>query len=215
MNKVQLNSERAQLIMEKNTTLPVFRRMTKSGGITIPAYLRRSFEMEPKDTYEIKILEDGDILLHKVDGFCPITGETTNLININGVMISADVLFTLKELDNVTIQSLIQTREEIDYNILVKKLDLKNKLRELEAQKLEDEKKLLDAEKKMDVVRKKRPNKNKKTTTTKPEKLKARASKKEVAEILKMFEEGATVTKISKVMGITKERVQKAVDTGK
>lgn len=212
MKKVQVNSERAQLIMEKDTTLPVFRRMTKSGGITIPAYLRRAFEMEPKDTYEIKILEDGDILLHKVDGFCPITGNNTNLVNINGVMISADVLFTLKELDNETIQSLIQSREEIDYNILVKKLDLKNKLRELEEQKLEDERKLLEAEEKKKSANKSR---SRRKTTKKETKLKVRATKKEVAEILKMFEEGSTVAKISKVMGITKERVQKAVDTGK
>lgn len=212
MKKVQVNSERAQLIMEKDTTLPVFRRMTKSGGITIPAYLRRAFEMEPKDTYEIKILEDGDILLHKVDGFCPITGNNTNLVNINGVMISADVLFTLKELDNETIQSLIQTREEIDYNILVKKLDLKNKLRELEEQKLEDERKLLEAEEKKKSAKKDKPRRK---TTKQDTKLKVRATKKEVSEILKMFKEGSTVAKISKVMGITKERVQKAVDTGK
>lgn len=212
MKKVQVNSERAQLIMEKDTTLPVFRRMTKSGGITIPAYLRRAFEMEPKDTYEIKVLEDGDILLHKVDGFCPITGDNTNLVNINGVMISADVLYTLKELDNVTIQSLIQSREEIDYNILVKKLDLKNKLRELEAQKLEDKRKLLEAEEKKKAAEHSR---GRRKTTKKETKLKVRASKKEVAEILKMFEEGSTVSKISKVMGITKERIQKAVDTGK
>lgn len=212
MKKVQVNSERAQLIMEKDTTLPVFRRMTKSGGITIPAYLRRAFEMEPKDTYEIKILEDGDILLHKVDGFCPITGNNTNLVNINGVMISADVLFTLKELDNETIQSLIQTREEIDYNILVKKLDLKNKLRELEEQKLEDERKLLEAEEKKKSAKK---DKTRRKTTKQDTKLKVRATKKEVSEILKMFKEGSTVAKISKVMGITKERVQKAVDTGK
>ena len=169
MKKVQVNSERAQLIMGKDTTLPVFRRMTKSGGITIPAYLRRAFEREPKDTYEIKILEDGDILLHKVDGFCPITGDNTNLVNINGVMISADVLFTLKELDNETIQSLIQTREEIDYNILVKKLDLKNKLRELEEQKLEDERKLLEAEEKKKSANKSRPRRK---TTKKETKLK-------------------------------------------
>lgn len=212
MKKVQVNSERAQLIMEKDTTLPVFRRMTKSGGITIPAYLRRAFEMEPKDTYEIKVLEDGDILLHKVDGFCPITGDNTNLVNINGVMISSDVLYTLKELDNVTIQSLIQSREEIDYNILVKKLDLKNKLRELEAQKLEDKRKLLEAEEKKKAAKHSR---GKRKTTKQETKLKVRASKKEVAEILKMFEEGSTVSKISKVMGITKERIQKAVDTGK
>lgn len=212
MKKVQVNSERAQLIMEKDTTLPVFRRMTKSGGITIPAYLRRAFEMEPKDTYEIKVLEDGDILLHKVDGFCPITGDNTNLVNINGVMISADVLYTLKELDNVTIQSLIQSREEIDYNILVKKLDLKNKLRELEAQKLEDKRKLLEAEEKKKAAKHSRC---KRKTTKQDTKLKVRATKKEVSEILKMFKEGSTVAKISKVMGITKERVQKAVDTGK
>lgn len=212
MKKVQVNSERAQLIMEKDTTLPVFRRMTKSGGITIPAYLRRAFEMEPKDTYEIKVLEDGDILLHKVNGFCPITGDNTNLVNINGVMISADVLYTLKELDNVTIQSLIQSREEIDYNILVKKLDLKNRLRELEEQKLEDKRKLLEAEEKKKSTKNKR---GKRKTTKKETKLKVRATKKEVSEILAMFEEGSTVSKISKVMGITKERVQKAVDTGK
>lgn len=212
MKKVQLNSERAQLIIEKDTTLPVFRRMTKSGGITIPAYLRRAFEMEPKDTYEIKVLEDGDILLHKVDGFCPITGNNTNLVNINGVMISADVLFTLKELDNETIQSLIQSREEIDYNILVRKLDLKNKLRELEEQKLEDERKLMEAEEKKKSIKK---SNSKRKTTKKETKLKVRATKKEVAEILTMFEEGSTVSKISKVMGITKERVQKAVDTGR
>ena len=214
MKKVQVNSEIAQLIMEKDSTLPVFRRMTKSGGITIPAYLRRAFEMEPKDTYEIRVLEDGDILLHKVDGFCPITGDNTNLVNINGVMISADVLYTLKELDNTTIQSLIQSREEIDYNILVKKLDLRNKLRELEEQKLEDERKLMEAgEKKKSAEANK--NKRKPRTTKKKTKLKVRATKKEVAEILKMFEEGSTVSKISKVMGITKERVQKAVDTGR
>ena len=212
MKKVQLNSERAQLIIEKDTTLPVFRRMTKSGGITIPAYLRRAFEMEPKDTYEIKVLEDGDILLHKVDGFCPITGNNTNLVNINGVMISADVLFTLKELDNETIQSLIQSREEIDYNILVRKLDLKNKLRELEEQKLEDERKLMEAEEKKKSIKK---SNSKRKTTKKETKLKVRATKKEVAEILTMFEEGSTISKISKVMGITKERVQKAVDTGR
>ena len=212
MKKVQVNSEKAQLIMEKDTTLPVFRRMTKSGGITIPAYLRRAFEMEPKDTYEIKVLEDGDILLHKVDGFCPITGDNTNLVNINGVMISADVLYTLKELDNVTIQSLIQSREEIDYNILVKKLDLKNRLRKLEEQKLEDERKLLEAEEKKKSTKN---NSNKRKTTKKGNKLKVRVTKKEVSEILEMFEEGSTVSKISKVMGITKERVQKAVDTGK
>lgn len=212
MKQVQINSERAQLIMEKDTTLPVFRRMTKSGGITIPAYLRRAFEMEPKDTYEIKVLEDGDILLHKVDGFCPITGDNTNLVNINGVMISADVLFTLKELDNVTIQSLIQSREEIDYNILVRKLDLKNRLRELEEQKLEDERKLLEAEGKKKSAK---TNKSKKETTKKEAKLKVRITKREVSEILEMFGEGNTVSKISKVMGITKERVQRAVDTGK
>lgn len=221
MTKINLENENVQLEIDKEIAhFPVVKTMTKNGSITIPAYLRRMYNIRHKDKYELRLQDNGDILLKRIDGVCPITGKTDNLVNINGLMISADILYTIKDLDNITLNSLIQTREEIEYNILKRTLEIKNKIRELKQQQLEEERQLLKAKKKADKAK---PNKktNKKSSNVEPKKnskepkLKKTANRKEVSQILKMDMEGIPTAEISKRMGIEVQRVNKAIETGR
>lgn len=69
------------------------RKMTKSGGITIPAAVRKELGFEGKDLFTIEVDRlTGDVMLRRIKGKCILTGETDNLVEVNGRYISYAVL---------------------------------------------------------------------------------------------------------------------------
>lgn len=86
--------------METNTIgyrhVKLSRKMTQTGGITIPAVIRKELGFKGKDLFTIEVdRQTGDILLKRVKGTCILTGETDNLIEVNGRYISYEVLSEL------------------------------------------------------------------------------------------------------------------------
>ena len=80
-------------ILEGQRHVTLSRKMTKSGGITIPAAVRRELGFEGKDLFTIEVDRlTGDVMLRRIKGKCILTGETDNLIEVNWRFISYAVL---------------------------------------------------------------------------------------------------------------------------
>jgi len=65
------------------------KRISKGGGITLPASLRRDYGIAPGERVEIAPQPNGDILIRRTEGACMFTGEERDLINYKGRLISA------------------------------------------------------------------------------------------------------------------------------
>lgn len=117
--------EKYQLEVETNNSLEYIRKLTKSGGVTIPAPLRRLLGWEGKDTVSVEYnFELGEITIKRVKGKCPITGDTENLINFNGVYISDKIVSLIQKLGaDVYDYSLLE--DEVD--LVISALQLKEK----------------------------------------------------------------------------------------
>lgn len=51
------------------------RKVTKQGGITIPAYIRRDQDIAHGDKFKIYVLSNGDLHLEKITGRCTRCGN--------------------------------------------------------------------------------------------------------------------------------------------
>ena len=59
------------------------KKVSKSGSITIPSYIRREFGIESGEKVKIETNTDGDLILKRIVGSCVLCGENENLIKVN------------------------------------------------------------------------------------------------------------------------------------
>lgn len=63
------------------------KKISKSGGITIPSHLRRDLGVEAGDRYEIVDQGDGNILLSRTLGSCFFCKSKEDLMKVDAVLI--------------------------------------------------------------------------------------------------------------------------------
>ncbi|MFB9275521.1 AbrB/MazE/SpoVT family DNA-binding domain-containing protein [Cohnella cellulosilytica] len=75
----------------------IVRKVDELGRIVIPIELRRTLEIEEKDSLEIFV--DGErIMLRKYEPTCIFTGSAENLVYFYGKLISRDCIAELQQL---------------------------------------------------------------------------------------------------------------------
>ena len=82
------------------TSTGIIRKLDELGRITLPIELRRSLNIEERDPIEI-FTEDGQIILRKFEPTDIFTGETEDLIEYKGKMISKSSIRELAKLANL------------------------------------------------------------------------------------------------------------------
>lgn len=83
----------------KQKTAPKFKKITKSGSLTIPYQLRRTLGINPMDEYEVKVDETtGDITLKRIKGIDALSPSTEMLFNYNGRKVSMHSALELYEM---------------------------------------------------------------------------------------------------------------------
>lgn len=181
------------------------RKLTKSGAITIPSVLRKRLGMKPKDLFEIREMpEEGVIILKRIKGTCPITGDTTNLVNINGMFLSVDVINALKDMGS-DLYNYVNTEEELDF------IDTALKISEREENRQE---RLKEKKENEESAKKKKENVKKglaKKTKTKRNKKKYYTNVKDRKEILEMNKNGISTKDISTKLNIHEPIVNKVI----
>ncbi len=65
------------------------KKVSKSGGITIPSHIRRGLGISAGETLEIKD-ENGKLILERVEGSCILCGTHENLMKVDKVFICYD-----------------------------------------------------------------------------------------------------------------------------
>ena len=63
------------------------KKISKSGGITIPSHVRRDLGVEVGDRYEIVPQDDGNILLERTQGSCFVCKNKEDLLKVYGLLI--------------------------------------------------------------------------------------------------------------------------------
>ncbi|MDR0858208.1 MAG: AbrB/MazE/SpoVT family DNA-binding domain-containing protein [Oscillospiraceae bacterium] len=77
-------------------SLGIVRQMDNLGRIVIPIELRKSFDIEPRDSLEI-FTEGDKIVLQKYQQTCTFCGSVENLITFDGKFICAECAAKLKD----------------------------------------------------------------------------------------------------------------------
>lgn len=63
------------------------KKISRSGGITIPSHLRREMGIAPGEKVEVKADESGNLVLERVEGSCILCGTHENLLKVDKVFI--------------------------------------------------------------------------------------------------------------------------------
>ena len=66
------------------------KKISKSGGITIPSALRRDLGITGKEKVLISVDDSGDIKLKRIAGSCIFCGNYENLVNYEGRYICSE-----------------------------------------------------------------------------------------------------------------------------
>lgn len=189
------------------------RKLTKSGAITIPAVLRKRLGMKPKDLFEIREMpEEGVIILKRIKGTCPITGDTTNLVNINGMFLSVDVINALKDMGS-DLYNYVNTEEELDFIDVALKISEREENRQERLKENEENEEA--AKEKMENVKKNLKTKTKSKKSNKGRKKKYYTNLKDREEILSMNSKGISTKDISVKLNIHEPIINKIIEDSK
>ncbi|MGN0710154.1 MAG: AbrB/MazE/SpoVT family DNA-binding domain-containing protein [Anaerovoracaceae bacterium] len=60
------------------------RRISKAGGISIPKSMRRELGIDTGEKVNIKPLEDGNLVVERIEGTCVFCESTTGVIPFKG-----------------------------------------------------------------------------------------------------------------------------------
>ncbi|GLC87515.1 AbrB/MazE/SpoVT family DNA-binding domain-containing protein [Lysinibacillus piscis] len=71
------------------------KKMSKTGGITLPAALRRTLGIEAGEKFNINLQGDGSILLKRSQGSCLLCEAEDALVSHNGRLICQSCVNTL------------------------------------------------------------------------------------------------------------------------
>ena len=73
------------------------RKISKSGGITIPSNLRMQLGIQGKEKINIEAQNNGDILIRRIQGTCIFCGSVDNVQAFKGKFICNGCKETLKK----------------------------------------------------------------------------------------------------------------------
>ena len=74
------------------------KKISKSGGVTIPVALRREFGISSGERINVEIADDGSIVLKRVGGNCILCGGHEGLRVFNKKLLCKSCLEKIKEL---------------------------------------------------------------------------------------------------------------------
>lgn len=63
------------------------KKISRSGGITIPSHIRREMGISPGEKVEVKADESGNLVLERVEGSCILCGTHEDLLKVDKVYI--------------------------------------------------------------------------------------------------------------------------------
>ncbi|MBQ8982688.1 MAG: AbrB/MazE/SpoVT family DNA-binding domain-containing protein [Lachnospiraceae bacterium] len=75
----------------------VYKKMSKSGAITIPKHVRTQYGIPGGDAYKISVKDDGDIVLQPHTPRCIFCGTAEHVTIMNGRGICAECVVKAKE----------------------------------------------------------------------------------------------------------------------
>lgn len=55
------------------------KKMTRAGGISVPAALRRDYGMEAGDKFNVSVNDEGSIVMKRTEGNCIFCGSSDNV----------------------------------------------------------------------------------------------------------------------------------------
>ena len=73
------------------------KKMSKSGGVTIPAALRRELGLPEREKFLIQPQADGNILLKRIEGQCMFCKSDQNLIVYESRYVCKDCVAAMQE----------------------------------------------------------------------------------------------------------------------
>ena len=80
------------------------KKISKTGGITIPSHLRREYGIEAGENFKMDVNDKGEIVLKRIVGSCIICSNNDDLIEINGKYVCHDCLESLNTLAVVDVK---------------------------------------------------------------------------------------------------------------
>lgn len=80
--------------------MKIERKISKSGGITIPSNMRMQLGIQGKEKINIEPQENGDIVIKRIQGTCIFCGNTNNVQAFKGKFICSDCRKELKGAEN-------------------------------------------------------------------------------------------------------------------
>lgn len=63
------------------------KKISKSGGITIPSHIRREIGIVAGEKVEVKTDEEGNLVLERIDGSCIVCQTHDNLMKVDGIFV--------------------------------------------------------------------------------------------------------------------------------
>ena len=84
------------------------KKINKSGGITLPAHVRKSLGISEGEKIKIEMQDDGNILLKRIVGSCIICGSNEELIKINDKYVCKECL------DAINVLAVVDVNEGVE-----------------------------------------------------------------------------------------------------
>lgn len=73
------------------------KKISRAGGVTIPAHLRRELGLEAGEVMDIGYTNKGDIVLHRARGFCLFCKSDHDLIMYGGRFVCSTCINRMKK----------------------------------------------------------------------------------------------------------------------
>ena len=83
----------------------IVRKVDELGRIVLPIELRRSLNIDVKDSLEIFVGEDGKIILQKYNAGCVFTNSMDDLVNYHGTKVSKKAIMDMAQLAGMSISN--------------------------------------------------------------------------------------------------------------
>lgn len=83
-------------------SIGITRRVDELGRIVLPIELRKTLNIKEKDSLEI-FVDNERIVLQKYEQYDIFTGETENLVELNGKKVSKESILKLAELAGIEV----------------------------------------------------------------------------------------------------------------
>jgi transcriptional regulator, abrB family len=81
------------------------KKISKVGSITIPSHIRRQFGISESEKFKIEVVNNGEILLTRINGSCIMCESNDELIEYKGKYICKECLNNINEINNTSDES--------------------------------------------------------------------------------------------------------------